>query len=586
MSPDRTDTSKPPERTPNPMPIPKLMGRDCELSTTGLTYDGQTIRSWRVTRHVLGHIEAAFEPVGGRVWTRRSWWQDSGSTGSSGSTDSRSASAAPSGSWPGSQGSSTYDWQGFQSIDAFRHWTSSGQCYYSDMSHLEFCTAETLDPRKLAAQCLGALQVSEVARQRAEAECDPGTMYALTTANVDIVDPGITWGTHFNVAIESDLWEDLFGEVRSPARLGFVSSAMAALIPFFGAGYVLPLRSGPRLSLSGRAHHLTRLTTLPTTNSYSRGLLNTRREAHAEGEDRLHLIGFDLALASGALLASTLQCCLAAAELGFGGLGLYEPVRALTAWSHGLDISTGRLMGVARTAEGESIGLPLYMRRLVSVLIGLVEDGSIPEEVAPGASELLPRVLELTHFLEEGSLERYAPHLDWAAKLLVLVDLCQRDGMKLDDMPIRVADHDYASTDPGRGHFWRLWQAGRVDPLVSRGDVDVCLLDGPEDGRGWARGRLIRDYGDRITDVDWSHVELRGDASTWGSRIRIEMPRPGSLSRDVFQPVLSAASDVKDIPRLLRADPEAFPEESGEGEAKGDLRDEIITPEGAPLRLT
>jgi hypothetical protein len=450
------------------------------------------------------------------------------------------------------------------------------------MSHLEVCTAETADPRRLAAQCLSTLQVCEAARKKAEAEAEPGTTYALTTANVDIVDPGISWGTHFNVAVESDLWEDLFDEVRRPARLGFVSSAIAALIPFFGAGYVLPLRSGPRLSLSGRAHHLTRLATLPTTNSYSRGLLNTRREAHAEGEDRLHLIGFDLALASGALLASTLQCCLAAAELGFGGLVLYEPVRALSAWSHGLDVTTGRLTGEARLADGGQISLPLYMRRLVSLLIGLVDNGSIPEEIAPGASELLPQVLALTHFLEEGSLERCTPHLDWAAKLLVLLDLCQRDGMKLGDMPIRVADHDYASTDPSRGHFWRLWEGGRVNPLVSHEDVEACLLDGPEDGRGWARGRLIRDYGDQITDVDWGHVELRGAASAWGSRIRIRMPRPGSLSRDVFEPVLSAASDAEDIRRRLPVDPVALPREDGEE----DLQDEIIAPEGGLLRLT
>ena len=564
------------------MPIPKLMGRDLELSTTGLTPEGETIHPSYVTPHVLSHIDAAFEPVGGRVWTRRSWWQESGSTGSRYGSGSSAATAPPLGSWEGSDTSRSSDRYGSHSIDTLRHWASSGQCYYSDMSHLEVCPAETADPRQLAAQCLGTLQVCEVARKRAEAEADPGTTYALTTANVDIVDPGISWGTHFNVAVESDLWEDLFDEVRRPARLGFVSSAIAALIPFFGAGYVLPLRSGPRFSLSGRAHHLTRLRTLTTTTSYSRGFLNTRREAHARGQDRLHLIGFDLALASGALLASTLQCCLAAAELGFGGLVLYEPVRALTAWSHGLDATTGRLMGVARLADTERISLPVYMRRLVSLLIGLVDNGSIPEEIAPCASELLPRVLDLTHFLEEGSLERYAPHLDWAAKLLVLLDLCQRDGMKLGDMPIRVADHDYASSDPSRGHFWRLWEAGRVDPLVSRADVEACLVDGPEDGRGWARGRLIREYGDQITDVDWDHVEFRRDASFWGPRIRIEMPRPGSLSRDVFQPVLSEASDAEEIPGLLPPDLGALPEEDGEA----DLRDEIIAPEGGSLRLT
>ena len=136
-----------------------------------------------------------------------------------------------------------------------------------------------------------------------------------------------------------------------------------------------------------------------------------------------------------------------------------------------------------------------------------------------------------------------------------------------------------------------MYFTGRIDPLVSRADVEACLLDGPEDGRGWARGRLIRDYGDRITDVDWDRVEFRRDESFWGSRIRIDMPRPGSLSRDVFQPVLSEACDAEDIRRLLPADAGPLPEEDGEADLPeegggADLRDEIITPAGGSLRLT
>ena len=62
----------------------------------------------------------------------------------------------------------------------------------------------------------------------------------------------------------------------------------------------------------------------------------------------------------------------------------------------------------------------------------------------------------------------------------------------------------------------------------------------------------------------------------------IEMPRPGSLSRDVFEPVLSEASDAEEIRRRLPADPVALPREDGEE----DLQDEIIAPEGGLLRLT
>lgn len=518
------------------MAIRKTLGRDCELSTTGLTADGRTVRPWRVTRHVLAHIGTAFEERGGRVWS-----QPVRLTRADGSSPPDPEEG------PGSRAS-----YGAQSSDTLRHWASSGQCFYADMAHVEAATAETADPRKLAAQCLSALRVCEAARRRAESSAPPGTTYALTTANVDILDPGTSWGTHFNVSVEPELWEDLFRSVRHPTRLGFVSSAIAALIPFFGAGYVLPFRSGARYGLSGRAHHLRRLSTLATTEAYGRGLLNERREAHSESEDRLHLIGFDCALASNALLASTLQCTLAAAELGLRIEGLYDPVLAATVWSLGLDIGTGRPTGVARREGGDAATLPRFVRELVTFLIRRVDDGSIPDEIAPDAAELLPKVLELTHYLEEGSIGRVATHLDWAAKLMVLTDMCRREGVPLDDPRIRVADHDYASTDPERGHFWRLWEEGRVDPLVVFADVEVCLADGPEDARGWARGRLIREYCDQITHVDWSYVEIQDDKRPWHPTVRIEMPATGSMQRACFEPALAAALESGDV-RCLEA---------------------------------
>ena len=531
--------------------VPKHLGRDCELSTSGVDPNGDPIHPWDVTRDVLTHLGAAFEATGGRIWTPRVRWGGS--------------------EWSASSSSS----------DTLRNWTSSGQCYYSDLSHCEGCTAETKDPRQAAAQCLSLMCVYEMARRRAEEEADPGTRYMLTAANVDMVDPGVSWGTHLNVAVSTELWEDLHADVRRPSRLGFVTSALAALVPFFGAGYVLPLTSGPVYSLAGRAHHLTRTVTKTTTEAYRRGLLNSRHEPHGTGQERMHLIGFDLGLASGALLYSTLQCCLAAAELGYGGLGLYDPVRAQRTWSHGLDLRTGRLEGVAELVGGGGITLSHYVRRLVDTLLEMCSDGSIPEEVAPGAPELLQRVSGLTHLAEEGALPAMGAHLDWAAKLLVLVGRCERDGLDLDDDPIRLADHDYASTDPTGGDFWRLWEEGRVDPLVTREDVDACLLDAPEDGRGWARGRLIQRFHDQITDMDWGYVELRRDESRWAQRMHVEMSGPGLMTRERFEPALQRAPDLEALRQILDIDHDESPDRDDEG----DLRSWIRRPTGGPNYL-
>jgi hypothetical protein len=141
--------------------------------------------------------------------------------------------------------------------------------------------------------------------------------------------------------------------------------------------------------------------------------------------------------------------------------------------------------------------------------------------------------------------------LDWAAKLLYLLDLCQ-EGAELGDATTRLADHDFCNTDRGRGPFWQLWDAGLIDPLVSRADVEACLVDGPADCRGWVRGRLIQRFAPQITNVNWSYVELRRDDWRWGPRLRVEMPRPDWPNRAVFEPILERATSVEELAELLR----------------------------------
>lgn len=511
--------------------VDKFLGRDCELSSTGLDARGGPIPPWDVTCAVLREIDAAFEPHGTRSWSRPGFEQ-------------RRA-------W------------GASSTDTLRSWAPNGQCFYSDMSHVEVCTAETKDPRTFAAQSLATLYVAETARRRAEERAGDGREYALSTSNVDPLDPGVAWGSHVNVSVSSALWELLFVEHGRPAVLGFVSTAMAALIPFFGAGYLLPLRDGSvTYGLSARAHHVTRIATLSTTEAFRRGLLNSRREAHADGQERLHLIGFDYGVLSSALLGSMLQCVLAAAEEGFCHLNAYEPVRALHAWSLGFDLESGTSKGTARMVDGRALSLADYVRELTETLSDMVHAGLIEERVAPGAGELLPLVVELAEACAGRDLERCARHLDWAAKGLTLLDLVSSEGLALSDPELRLADHDFCNTNPERGAFWALWEAGVIDPLVTRADVEACLVDGPADSRGFARGRLVQRFGASITELDWGHVELRRSDDRWAPRVRVLLPRPGSLTRPLAEGPLTGCHDVADLEAWLRSSPDAESDET------------------------
>ena len=415
------------------------------------------------------------------------------------------------------------------------------------MSHVEVCTAEVARPRAFASQCISTLLLAERARQLAEENAEGKITLSLAASNADVLDPKISWGTHLNASISSSLWEDLFKHHRHPALLASVSSAIAAGIAFFGQGYLLPMKDGTIFCTAGRPHHISEVHTHSTIEPFRRGILNERREPHAVGCDRLHMIGFDFSLASAPLLCSFVQCVLAAAEERDAHLVLCDPVRALRLWSWHVDTDTGQLTGEATLIDGRSMTLPQYMRELTERFLKMCESGLITPEVAPEALDILPRIIELTHFLEEGAINRCAQHLDWAAKLLCLLG----SGKSFEDPAARLMDHDYSNTDPQRGAFWRLWEDGLIDPLVDMDDAIACLKGPPADTRAWARGKLIERYSDQTSDVNWSHVEIRRGGGRWGPRLRIEFPELDSLNRGRFEPILERATDVDHLEELL-----------------------------------
>lgn len=504
------------------MAVPKYMARDAELLTAGWYADGQRVEQWDVARCLLSHVAAAFEPLGLPVWQampgRKGLWGTYASAASS---------------------------------DCLRTWTPNGQCYYSDMAHWEGCTAEALSPRTYAAQCISALLVAEAARQSAATEFDDVRFY-LSAHNADGCDPAVSWGTHVNVAVSDDLWSDLVDAPRRPAVLGFVASALAAMIPWFGCGYLLPLKNGTSVfSLSARAHHLGRLISLRTTEAFQRGILNSRQEPHGVGQQRLHLIGFDYSLISAALQCSLLQCVLAAAEEGYCGLNLYDPVRALRSWSWGLDLSRGRLDGRARLVDGRELTLPEYVAELTTAMLEWVAEGRIGAAEAPEAAELLPEVLELTRYAREGSVDRLAQRLDWAAKLLTMLQVCRQEDVPLGAPVTTVIDQDFASTDPQRGLFWKSWEAGLIDPLVSLEDARACLLNGPAESRAWMRGQLIQRFASLITSVNWDALEFQRERCFWDARLKIELPQLDSLNRDQAARLLQESPTLAELEQTL-----------------------------------
>jgi hypothetical protein len=164
---------------------------------------------------------------------------------------------------------------------------------------------------------------------------------------------------------------------------------------------------------------------------------------------------------------------------------------------------------------------------------------------------MLPRIIDLAGYAEEGSLLRCGRHLGWASKLLCLIQACNQHGTALSDARIRLADHDFGHTDPEHGTVWHLWSEGLVDPLVDRADAEACLMQGPAESRDWGRGRIIDKFFESVADVDWSFVDLRSDEDRWSPRLRIEMPSLDSLNKSRCESLIEAATDPVQLSQWL-----------------------------------
>lgn len=502
----------------------KHFGRDCELSTSGLDSQGEAIHPRHVTQRLLAALKD-LGPEGLRAWTPRS-----------------GVGYLP-----------TY-------LDSDRRWLSNGMCFYNDQWHVEACTPLERTPSDLAASSIAMLQVADAARRRAEADLPRGSRIHLTAANADMCDPENSWGSHLNVAVKPALWDELLDDVRRPAVLNCVASVIAAAVPLFGSGLLLPTRSGDVIySTSGRAHHLTRISTLSTMQAYKRGLLNGRCEHHSASVARLHLICFDYTLIGTAPLAAFLGAGLAAAERGLLLPSLLAPVEACRDWSFGFSPGRGQFLPRAALVDGRQVTLPKYVLALAGQLLNLVEQGAIPRDEVLEAERFLPLVIELAEALERGDLQRAARHLDWAAKLIYLRSVCQEPGGAWGDAAHRLADHDFTHVDPERGAFWQFWDRGLVDPHVTPDDVARRFLAPPPHGRDWARAELIRRFGDSIVEMNWDQVALRLGESAWSPTVRIDLPEPDRFGAAEFGPLLDRAATADELIHLLaaRCDPPA-----------------------------
>ncbi len=99
-----------------------------------------------------------------------------------------------------------------------------------------------------------------------------------------------------------------------------------------------------------------------------------------------------------------------------------------------------------------------------------------------------------------------AGELDWVAKLKLLEQYRERDGLDWGDAKLQLIDYQYSDIRPEKGLYHRLVGMGRIERLLDDASVERAMHDPPEDTRAYFRGRCLEKYAEHVAAASWDSV--------------------------------------------------------------------------------
>src|SRR4051812_35949608 len=371
---------------------------------------------------------------------------------------------------------------------------TKGARLYVDHAHPEYSTPEVTTPLDIVRWDKAGEQVMlDAARMAAQS---PGTtpihLYKNNTDN-----KGASYGAHENYLMSR---ATPFADIVRHLTPFFVSRQVVV-----GSGRVGIGQDGREhgFQLSQRADYFEVEVGLETT--LKRPIINTRDEPHADPEKyrRLHVIIGDANLAeiSTYLKVGTTSLVLAMIEDRFitSDLGIDGPVAALRAVSHDPTLKQTVTLNDGRALTGVQLQLEYLdlARKYVEDRLGSDADDQTLDVLARWES-VLDR-LERDPML-------CASELDWVAKLKLLEQYRQRDGLDWDDAKLQLIDYQYSDIRPEKGLYHRLALAGRIERLLDDASIEAAMHDPPEDTRAYFRGRCLEKFSSEVAAASWDSV--------------------------------------------------------------------------------
>ena len=369
---------------------------------------------------------------------------------------------------------------------------TNGARLYVDHAHPEFSTPEVTTPRDIVKWDKAGEQVMLDAAVRAS-QLPGGAPIVLYKNNTD--NKGASYGTHENYLMKR---ETPFSDIVRHLTPFFVSRQVVT-----GSGRVGIGQDGREhgFQLSQRADYFEVEVGLETT--LKRPIINTRDEPHADPERyrRLHVILGDANLAeiSTYLKLGTTALVLAMIEDKFfqRDLTVDLPVASLRAVSH--DYSLKHQLTLTDGRKLTAIQLQLEYLDLAKKY---VEERVDADEQT---LDVLARWESVLDRLERDPME-CARELDWVAKLKLLQQYRDRDGLDWDDAKLQLIDVQYSDIRPDKGLYHRLVRLGRIDRLLNDDEVVKAMHEPPEDTRAYFRGRCLEKYAASVAAASWDSV--------------------------------------------------------------------------------
>ena len=371
---------------------------------------------------------------------------------------------------------------------------TNGARLYVDHAHPEFSTPEVTTPLDIVRwDKAGELVMLDAARRAGQ--MPGGAPIVLYKNNTD--GKGASYGAHENYLMRRST---PFADIVHHLTPFFVSRQVVC-----GAGRVGIGPDGREhgYQLSQRADFFEVEVGLETT--LKRPIINTRDEPHADPEKyrRLHVIIGDANLAevSTYLKVGTTALVLAMIEDRFidADLSVESPVSALRAVSH--DPGLTHLLTLR---DGRRLTAVQLQMEYLDLARKYVED-RLGSDADPQTVDVLARWESVLDRLERDPMS-LAGELDWVAKLKLLEQYRDRDGLAWDDAKLQLIDYQYSDIRPDKGLYQRLVRAGRIERLLDDASVEDAMHDPPHDTRAYFRGRCLEKFPDAVAAASWDSV--------------------------------------------------------------------------------